>query len=660
MKTGPWRPDDAGRNEIMERLGRSVNRSPAPRARALETPADRQRINARAQVLEWVVIGLVAALLLGFWQLQIVRGSHYTRLASENLLRQTRVRPARGLILDRNGVVLATNHAAYEVALVREAVEDEEEALQWLAGVLDEPYELLRERLDAQRGLPRFRPAVLATGATLEQVVAIEARRREHAGVQIQITAQRFYPRGDTAAHVLGHVGEISSRQLERNDDRFRMGDIVGQQGVERVYDEALIGDAGSKLAVVNSVGREIQILQENPPAPGQTVVLTLDATLQEKAEALLEGRRGAIVAIDVATGGILALASAPSFDPNAFAERFSAEEWRELIEDPALPLTNRALQASLPPGSIFKIVMATAGLEEGIITGDTRYFCPGGKTLYGRFFRCLGQHGSINVVEALAHSCNSFFYELGVKLGRERIVEWSRRFGLGDATGIDLPDEQDGIIPSDEWLAERGLRFWPGETVSISIGQGRLAVSPLQLAHLASVAASGFVRRPHLLARVEESSTTRGVARSWTGETALAAFSEQTRRTVLDGMTGSVNYGTSRRARLAPVQVGGKTGTAQVASAENVARDNEDRPEHLRNHAWFVGLAPTEEPEIAVAVFLENGGSGGAAAAPLGGQLLAAWFGVEPGTTPVQQIPVQDETAEEVGEAPARREGGQ
>jgi penicillin-binding protein 2 len=647
MKSGPWRPDDVGHIEALEKRGRSGYRSP-PR-RALETPADRQRLNRRAQVLEWIVGGLVLLLLLGFWQLQVVRGSHYAALANENLLRETRVRPARGLVLDRNGAVLATNHAAYEVALIREAIRDEEAVLRWLATVLDEPYEVLRERLDAQRGLPRFRPAVVATGATQEQVVAIGARRREYAGVIVQVTAQRYYPQGSAAAHVLGHVGEISARQLESGADRFRMGDIIGQQGVERIYNEHLAGDSGSRLSVVDSVGREIQLLQENPPAPGQTVVLTLDTDLQRRAEELLADRRGAIVAIDVATGGILALASSPTFDPNAFAARFSAQEWRSLLEDPARPLHNRALQASLPPGSIFKIVMATAGLEEGIITSRSTYFCPGGKTLYGRFFRCLGQHGEINVVQALALSCNSFFYELGVKLGRERIVQWARRFGLGDATGIDLPDEQRGIIPSDEWLASEGLRFYAGETVSVSIGQGRLAVSPLQLAHMATVAASGFVREPHLLMRVEESSTDRGAARTWVGDARSADFSERTRQTVLRGMSGSVQYGTARRSRMASVPSGGKTGTAQVASSDNVAEEDADRPERLRNHAWFVGIAPVDEPQIAVAVFIEHGGSGGLAAAPLGGQVLGHYFGLDPSDIGIREVPVEPTDPEPV-----------
>lgn len=624
MQTGPWRPDETGRADFAERTARSRTR--APRQRALETPADRQRLWLRARVLEVTVVALAAGLLLGFWQLQLVRGEEYSRLADDNQLRQSRVRAARGLILDRHGEVLASNHPSYEVAITREDVADVDAVLQWLSTALDTPVEVLQRRLEAQRDQPAFRPAVVASNVSQQQVVAIEARKREHPGVVVQVTAQRFYPQGNLAAHVLGHVGEISARQLENSPDRFRMGDIIGQNGVEAVYNGDLFGDAGSRLAVVNSVGREIRIVQQEPPAPGMNLVLTIDARLQGEAERLLEGRRGAIVAIDVASGGILTLANAPAFDPNAFAERFSAEDWAALLEDPTRPLQNRALAASLPPGSIFKLAMATAGLEEGVITPDSTFFCPGGKTLYGRFFRCLGQHGSLNVVQAIAYSCNSYFYELGVKLGREKIVAWAERLGLGDATGIDLPEEQDGIVPSDEWLERQRLRFYAGETVSISIGQGRLAVSPLQLAHMASIIGGGFIRPPHLLLRVEESRGERHTSRTYSPVTQPAAFRERTRQTVLAGMRGSVAYGTSGRARLADLAIGGKTGTAQVASSENVAADNADRPEFLRNHAWFVGLAPIDEPRIAVAVFIEHGGSGGGAAAPIGGAFLEAW----------------------------------
>ncbi len=638
--TGPYRPGDVERTQSLIAASRSLHRT-LPNPVALEREEDRARLIGRVRVIEGVVVALVLVLLLGFWNLQIVHGARYTKLASENLLRNTRVRPARGLVLDRNGRILAANTASYELALIRELVHDEEAVLAWLATVAQAPISTLRARLETQRHHPPFRPVVVASGLTQSQVVRVEARRREYPGVLVQVSPQRYYPLGTSAAHVLGHVGEISPRQLERWDDRYRMGDVVGQLGIEGTYNGDLQGFAGSKLAVVNNVGREIRMLEQYPPEPGHTVILTLDADLQLRVEELLAGRRGAVVALDVNTGGILALASSPAFDPNAFAKRFSAQEWQALVQDPARPLQNRALGANLPPGSPFKIVMAVAGLEEGFITSDTTYFCPGGKTLYGRFFRCLGQHGEVNVVQALAYSCNSFFYELGVKLGRERIVRWARRLGLGDATGIDLPDEQDGIIPSDEWLARMGYRFDPGETVSISIGQGRLAASPLQMAHMAATVSSGFVRPPHLLFRVEVSSGGGHGARTHTPSTRPAEFRETTRRTVLRGMQGSAQYGTSRRAGLESIRIGGKTGTAQVASTGNVAEDDEDRPEHLRNHAWFVGVAPIDNPEIAIAVYLEHGGSGGRNTAPVGGQVLAYYFGVPPSEVSYQEIPV-------------------
>lgn len=642
MSLGPWRPDDTGRDDVVR--DHSVHRGPGSRRLALETPADRRRLAGRVRVLEWGAVGLVLALILGFWHLQMVRGAFYAEAANENLLQRTRVSPSRGLILDRNGLVLATNHPSYEVALIREAMADEEAVLAWLGDVLEIPVDVLRARLESKRSLPAFRPVVVAAGVPQDRVVAIEARRLEFPGVLVQVVAQRYYPYGSAAAHVLGHVGEISPRQLELWGERYRMGDIVGQQGVERIYNEDLSGSPGAKLAVANSLGREIRVLEERPPEPGETVVLTLDIALQQRAEELLAGRRGAIVAIDARTGGILALASAPAFDPNAFAARFSAEEWTALLTDPANPLTNRALLAGLPPGSVFKLVMATAGLEEGVIGPGTTFFCPGGKTLYGRFFACLGNHGNISVVDALAYSCNSFFYELGVKLGRERIVEWAQRLGFGDLTGIDLPDEQPGLLPSDEYLERVGRKFWPGETVSISIGQGLMAVSPLQAAHMASIIGGGMVREPHLLARVEESRAGRFGGRSHTPVARPAAFTEGTRQLVMRGMAGSIAYGSSRRARLPTVTVGGKTGTAQVAATGNVARDNADRPEHLRNHAWFVAIAPLEDPQIALSVFVEHGGGGGATASPLGREILAQYFGLPDDQITYRQIPVPPE----------------
>lgn len=656
MSFGPYRPDDDGAGTSPDRAAWSRQRAIDRHRAALETPADRLRLLRRVRGLEWAMVVLVVALLLGFWQLQVVQGARYTELANQNLTQHTRIRSARGLILDRRGKVLATNRPAYEVALVREASPDVDGALRWLSGLLEIPHEVLEDRLAQQRDLPRFRPAVLASGVAQAQVVSIEARRREYPGVIVQVTARRYYPNGTSAAHVLGHVGEISRRQLEGWGERFLMGDVVGQQGVERVYNDDLVGAAGSKLAVVNSVGREVRVIEQNPPAPGETVVLTIDEELQRRIEEILGERRGAVVALDVETGGILAMVSAPAFDPNAFASRFSTEQWEEIVSDPARPLSNRALQAALPPGSLFKLVMATAGLEEGIIGPSTTYFCPGGKTLYGRFFRCQGQHGNISVVDALALSCNTFFYELGVRLGRERIIEWAEKLGLGAVTGVDLPDEQEGILPTDEWLQRAGLRFYAGDTVSIAIGQGRLAVSPLQVAQMAAIIGSGFVREPHLLARVEESSGLLFGSRRYAARARTADFTEATRELVLRGMEGSVAYGTSRRAGLPNVAVGGKTGTAQVVSADRVARNDEDRREELRNHAWFVALAPVEAPRIALAVFIEHGGSGGAVAAPVGAQVLSTYFGLPAEQVEFREIPVApaQEPADR-REAPAR-----
>ena len=637
--TGPWRPNDNGRIGLKQRPERSAHRAPLLGLRALETAADRQRITNRVRVLEGLAVALVLALLLGFWQTQVIHGSEYTSLAEDNLWKRSRVRPSRGLILDRNGEILATNRPSYEVALIRELINDEEGTLRWLSTVLHEPQEVLQKRLDRQRSTARFRPVIVASGIPEEHVVRIEARRLEHPGVAVQIHAQRFYPRGVTAAHVLGYVGEISPQQLESHSERFSMGDIVGQLGVESIYNNDLTGEAGSRLAVVNSVGREIRLENEEAPLPGETVVLALDIDLQERVEELLANRRGAAVVLDTTNGGVLALASSPTFDPNEFADRFSLEQWTSLLQDPAKPLHNRSVRAGQPPGSVFKLVLATAGLEEGIISSNTTFFCPGGKTFYGRFFSCEGQHQNVNVVQALAHSCNSFFYELGVKLGRERIVRWAQRFGLGTTSGIDLTEEQGGIIPSNEWLAANGRRYYPGETVSLSIGQGPLAVSPLQLANVAATAATGYIWRPRLLMRIERASS--DGARSYSSEQQPAPFSKATRELLTRGMAGSVAYGSSWRAQLPTVDVGGKTGTAQVASSARVAENNEDRPEHLRNHAWFVAAAPIDNPKVAVAVYLENGGSGGQAAAPIGGEILASYFGKPIEETTYQQLPV-------------------
>jgi penicillin-binding protein 2 len=598
---------------------------------SLESPVVRDRLSARVRVAEGIVIFLVTLLLFGFWRLQVVHATHYMELAENNRRRNLVVRAPRGLITDRNGQLLAANRPAFNVAIVREEVEDREATLRWLAAVLGRPTEELQERLDErQTGIPIFQPVVIADDIDQALVSAIEARALEYPGVIVQAEHKRQYPKGLVAAHVLGQVGEISREQLDAWEaGRYRPGDIVGKVGIERVYNDALAGRAGDEEVQVNSAGRTVRVVSQVPPQPGNALELTLDLPLQQHAEALLEGKKGAIVALDVKTGGVLALASAPTYDPNMFARRFSSGGWEALTSDPARPLQNRALQSSFPPGSTFKLLVAIAGLENGAITPETTVTCTGGSTYYGQYRRCNAVHGTVDLQGAIGRSCNVYFYDIGEKVGRERIVEVAQRYGFGKATGIDLLGEGSGILPTDEWVDERPEPFtgdwYPGETIGLAIGQGPIDATPLQLAHAVATLASGTSITPHLIAAQEDPAGRSLPVPAPARED--VHLDPAHREAVLRGMWASVNQmGSSRRAQSDEFAMGGKTGSAQVASLEATG-PAETRPEELQTHAWFVGVAPVDDPQIAIAVFVEHGGGGGVAAAPLGGELMEAYL---------------------------------
>jgi penicillin-binding protein 2 len=632
---GPWRPDPSG-DSSSSRQRPIFRRGGGGRSEtALESPLLRSRLTGRLHVAEGVVILMVTLLLFGFWRLQVVHAAHYLELAENNRRRNLVVRAPRGLITDRNGSLLAANRPAFNVAIVREEIEDRQATLEWLADVLGETAEDLEARLSEQTGIPVFQPVVLAGDIHQGLVAAIEVHALEYPGVIIQPEHKRQYPKGVVAAHVLGQVGEINRAQLDAwEPGRYRPGDIVGKNGLERVHNDSLAGRAGDEQVVVNNRGRTVRVVNQVPPQPGNALTLTLDLSLQQHAEALLEGKKGAIVVLDVNTGGVLALAAAPTYDPNMFARRFSPREWNALTNDPARPLTNRALQSSYPPGSTFKLLVAVAGLEHGLITPETTVFCNGGGTYFGRYFNCNvpGGHGTVNLESALGRSCNVYFYDLGQKLGRERIVEVAQRYGFGARTGIDLLDERRGVLPTDEWVASRSDPNWyGGETIVLSIGQGPIDITPLQLAHMAATLATGVKITPHLV-KAEEDPAGRPLP-------VPAAAREEVhldplhRQAILRGMSASVNQnGSSRRAHNPDIEFGGKTGTAQVASSE-LTGPEEERPEELRNHAWFVGIAPIDNPEVAIAVFIEHGGGGGVAAAPLAGELLTAYFAAQHNT---------------------------
>jgi len=631
---GPWRPDSPGdssgsrRRPLLRRRRRSGGET------TLESPVIRNRLTGRLHVAEGIVILLVTMLLLGFWRLQIVHAGHYRELAENNRRRNIVVRSPRGLMTDRNGLLLAANRPAFNVAIVREELEDREATLAWLAEVLGESAEKLDERLNERRGTPIFQPVVIAGDVDRAIVPAIEARSREFPGVLIQPEHKRYYPKGLVAAHALGYVGEISREQLDAWDaDRYRMGDIVGKLGLERVHNDSLSGRAGEEQLFVNSAGRTVQVLNQKAPEPGNTLTLTLDLALQQQAEALLEGKKGAIVVIDVNTGGVLALASAPAFDPNMFAGRFSSSDWDALTSDPAKPMQNRALQSAYPPGSIFKLMMAVAGLENGVITPETTTYCRGGGTYFGQWRAChlAGGHGNVNLREAIRRSCNVYFYDIGEKLGRDarnKILDVAQRYGLGARSGIDLLNEGRGLLPTDEWVAESSAdgRWYPGETIGLAIGQGPITTTPLQLAHMAAILATGVNITPHLVYSEQESTAAATLTTPLVPRRSVQ-LSDYHREVILDGMWAVVNEnGSGWRARNPGIAIGGKTGSAQVVSLA-AAGPEEDRPEQFRNHAWFVGIAPTDNPQVAISVLVEHGQSGGAAAAPLAGQVLKAYF---------------------------------
>jgi penicillin-binding protein 2 len=633
---GPWRPDAPGDSSGSRRRPIFRRRSSGRGGdTTLESPMVRGRLAARVRIAEGVVIFMVTLLLFGFWRLQVVHAAHYMELAENNRRRNLVVRAPRGLITDRNGLLLAANRPAFNVAIVREELTEGDATLEWLAPILGRAPEELRERLDRrQQGIPVFQPVVIADDIDQAMVAAIEARSLEHPGVIVQAEHKRQYPKGLVAAHVLGQVGEINRAQLDAwEPGRYRAGDIVGQNGVERVYNSALAGRAGDEQVQVNSAGRTMRVVNQVPPQPGDRLTLTIDLPLQQHAEALLEGRAGAIVALDVKTGGVLALASAPTYDPNMFARRIATGEWQALMNDPANPLQNRALQSSYPPGSTFKLLTAIAGLENGAITPETTVTCNGGGTYFGQYRRCNAVHGTVNLESAIGRSCNVYFYNIGEKIGREAILEVAQRYGFGSPTGIDLLDEGSGILPTDEWVEQRPGEdrgnWWPGETIGLAIGQGPIDVTPLQLAHMVATLASGTSITPHLvMAEEDPAGRPVPVPRPETIDVHLNPLHQQA---ILRGMSAAVNHrapwmGTAWRARSLDVEIGGKTGSAQVASLE-ASGPSATRPEELQTHAWFVGVAPIDDPQVAIAVFIEHGGGGGAAAAPVGGELLASYF---------------------------------
>lgn len=582
------------------------------------------------QRLNWFYVPIVAVgalLAVRLWQLQILSGAEYNLLAEKNRIRTIQVVAPRGTITDRNGIPLVENRPSFNVLLYRESVTNTVATATFVTAKLGVSAEDFSAILSRNKALPLYHPIVIKEDVGIDDISVVEAHKQEHPELQVDREPRRLYRYGAVGAHVVGYVSEVSGDELAKGTfPGARVGSLVGKFGVERTYNEMLTGDDGSRVVLVDSLGREVGLLEEVDSVIGDNLQLTVDLELQTTAENLLEGKVGAIVAMDPRNGEVLALASSPSFDPNDFSTRISPEAWSQLVNDPNRPLQNRAIQNAYPPGSIFKVIMAEAGLDEGLVDEHTRVFCSGSAFFYNREFHCAAKHGhgSVGVEDAIARSCNIFFYELGRRLGISRIAEHAQALGLGGKTGIDLPGERSGVMPSPEWKQRtRGVKWYVGETISVSIGQGAVTTTPIQILRaIGCIASGGRLTTPHVLMRAE------GVKDESLFRTEQSAVIEaETVNMIRAGMWQSVNnWGTGHSAAIPGFDICGKTGTVQVIGAEREKELDSNLPA-LEDHSWFAGFASRDNPEIAVVAFIEHGGKGGIAAAPLAREIFRTYF---------------------------------
>jgi penicillin-binding protein 2 len=625
-------------------------------------PDDRRSLTIRLSVLQYLVAVIFAGLAVCFWIFQIAQHQKFLETAENNRTRKLPLPAPRGVLLDRDGKVLVENHSTLNIALVREQTKNIPEVLRILAAATGVDEAQLRETVNRHRRDPIYRPIVLIENASLEQVIAFRARRLELPGVQ-EVPSRR-YPASDMAAHVFGYVGEVTEPQLQRAEYQgVEQGAIVGQAGVELAYNKQLMGVDGNKTVVVNSVGREVDELDVHQPTMGRPLQLTIDGDVQRAIEDgfIATGFNGAAVVLDPRNGEVLGFSSRPAYDPNAFAAGIDRATWAALNTDDLRPLQNRALQGRYSPGSTFKMAVGLAGLEEGVITPDFHVHCGGGQTFYGRYFKCWkkGGHGSVDLRHAIEQSCDVYFYTVGNMLGVDRINKWATLFGLGVKSGIDLPNELPGLVPSTEWKAKntKEKKWYAGETISVSIGQGQVSVTPISLAVYTATLANGGTRvTPHLVKAADDGHGLKPVPPP-PPQSKVEVTSEKL-QAIRDGMWLVVNggSGTATRAKIPGKDVCGKTGTAQVIS--NQGRTSaRGTTKNLRDHGWFTFFAPRDNPEIAGVVFLEHG-IHSANAASVAKHILETYFAKKEGR-PLPPAPTREQMRLDLSDPFARAGGG-
>ncbi len=611
----------------------------------MRVPEERQTLPSRIMVLRVGAVVLFALLAASFWFFQIIQHAKFQEMAENNHQRELPLRAPRGVLFDRNGRVLVENRPSFNVSIVRLHTTNLDRTIRLLAAVAGTDERRMQELVDRHRHEPPYRPIVVIEDATLGQVAAITARRLEFElpDVVVQRVPTRNYPVDGLAAHLFGYVGEASETQVAANGGGVKSGDIIGQAGLEKTHNELLMGTSGLRTVVVNSTGREMKELEEVKPVEGRRVKLTIDYDLQKAAEDGFKalGYQGAAVVLDPRNGEVLTFVSLPAYDPNTFAAGIDRATWAALNTDRLRPLQNRAIQGRYSPGSTFKIAVATAALEEGVATPDFRVHCSGGAVFYGRYFKChlKGGHGTVDMRHAIEKSCNVYFYTLGNMLGVDRIHKWATRLGLGVRSGIDLPNEVQGIMPSTAWKKARtGEKWYAGETISVAIGQGQVSVTPLSLAVMMATVANGGTRYvPHTVRATEERN-------GWTPVSAPApaeqfSFKPSTVSALHDGLWMVVNAaGTGGRGRLEGRDVAGKTGTAQVISLQGGKAAKGRTDKDLRDHGWFVFFAPKDNPVLAGVIFAEHA-EHGYLGAPIAKHIIATYYAKQEGQ-PLAGVP--------------------
>ncbi len=601
-------------------------------------------LQRRLAILRAGLLLVVALLGLRLWHLQIREGGYYRDLSENNRTRSVLLEPARGLIFDRHGVLLANNVPSFSLYVTLEDVKDREALIQKLTDLLGLDPALVRKKLTGKGS--KLLPRKVKDRLTLRDATVIESQRLELPGVMIQVESQRNYPGGMLASHLVGYVGEISAEQLEKPEfSDLHQGSVMGQYGIEKSFDRHMRGQIGQKSVEVDALGHEKTSRVVDKPQAGNDLYLTIDVRLQKVAERLLGEEYGAIVALDPTNGDILAMASRPGFDPNVLSRELTPKQWVEIVQDEGRPLNNRAAQGQYPPGSTFKVPMAVAALETKTMTPSSTVYCTGGYQFGRRLYRDwkAGGHGAVDLHNALVHSCDVYFYTVGQRMGIDTIAEYGKEFGLGQGTGVELPSERPGIMPSTEWKQKAKNEAWlPGETISASIGQGYVTVTPLQMASMiGTVANDGVSFRPRLVQAVMDRTTGRLQEFPAVPRGKVDARPE-TFRVIKQALADVVSVGTATRAKSSVVTIGGKTGTAQVAALRT--GPEKDIPKRFRDHAWFVAFAPVDTPKIAVAVLAEHMGHGGAVAAPLAKEVIETYMSLKPHAPLITSHPGQSE----------------